>query len=571
MTAIAVIAALSLAAGCGSSGGGHAAILNGTGTGGTGGNGGNGGTSGGGGTGQSTRVKVDVDWPTRSRVVTAPSSGLSMKLIIPGGVGEGGDLAFCSNRNADPAAHRESYQSTATITAGPWQVRVQFFARADCFGDVTATASVAATIKADGTGIPDITPTGLIAAVTVPDGQTVAVGQTADLTFTATDAANKVIAVSPGSATITVQSGADKVQVVAGQIKGIAPGTATVTVTVDGKTSAPATVTVPGGTTLRYSFENVDQELTDLFGATASGARAVNAGGVCVGYFTTPDGKMHGFVRSAAATAVYVDMGPDTELNDINTAQATVGRQGDHATLWPAGGGTDLGTLPGDTTSVAASINDSGQVVGTSTGAHPTAFVWQNGTMKALPPLPGGNASSALSINRNGQIVGWSTDAGGVQRAVRWTLTNTTNLEGLITVSGLGSTPGETSSQAIAISDNAVIVGTAVTGNGTTTVGFVWNGTGRVPLGSAATVPVAIPYGINSIGDAVGQRDNAVGLWPSDNRTGISLNDRIAFGSGATGANGNQARDINDAGTIVGNATTQTNLSRPRAFLLKRL
>src|SRR5690349_522108 len=42
---------------------------------------------------------------------------------------------------------------------------------------------------------------------------------------------------------------------------------------------------------------------------------------------------------------------------------------------------TDLGVLPGADSSAAASINASGQVVGTSSSSSQEAFVWANGQM----------------------------------------------------------------------------------------------------------------------------------------------------------------------------------------------
>ena len=64
---------------------------------------------------------------------------------------------------------------------------------------------------------------------------------------------------------------------------------------------------------------------------------------------------------------------------------------------------TDLGTLPGSTSSIATAINNSGQVVGNS-GDH--AFLWQNGVMTDLGTLPGSTSSTATAINNSGQVVG---------------------------------------------------------------------------------------------------------------------------------------------------------------------
>jgi probable HAF family extracellular repeat protein len=95
----------------------------------------------------------------------------------------------------------------------------------------------------------------------------------------------------------------------------------------------------------------------------------------------------------------------------------------DHAFLWTrAGGMVALGTLPGDSSSRAADINDQGQVVGTSTRSdgQPHAFMWtQAGGMAGLSPLPGHQVSSANGINDRGQVVGSSGDRVG-EYVVLW-------------------------------------------------------------------------------------------------------------------------------------------------------
>jgi probable HAF family extracellular repeat protein len=56
----------------------------------------------------------------------------------------------------------------------------------------------------------------------------------------------------------------------------------------------------------------------------------------------------------------------------------------------------DLGTLPGGTFSIAAGINDCGQVVGTSSTANLSGehvFLFENGVRVGLGTLPGGDSS----------------------------------------------------------------------------------------------------------------------------------------------------------------------------------
>ena len=80
-----------------------------------------------------------------------------------------------------------------------------------------------------------------------------------------------------------------------------------------------------------------------------------------------------------------------------------------HALLWENDGVTDLGTLPGQDGNQAVSINNRGQVVGSS-GIY--GFLWNRATgMQPLFPLSGDFLSSAIGINESGDAVGISIDA----------------------------------------------------------------------------------------------------------------------------------------------------------------
>lgn len=70
---------------------------------------------------------------------------------------------------------------------------------------------------------------------------------------------------------------------------------------------------------------------------------------------------------------------------------------------------TDLGTLPGASSSEALALNDRGQVIGVcSTGEQGKAFFWEKGVMRPLPLLPGFSPLSLWphAINNQNQIVG---------------------------------------------------------------------------------------------------------------------------------------------------------------------
>ena len=129
------------------------------------------------------------------------------------------------------------------------------------------------------------------------------------------------------------------------------------------------------------------------------------------GYFL--DGtsyRLHAFLVSSGLTT---DLGAlpgatTSWANEINNTGDVVGYSyatlaTAHAVLWRNGAVVDLGTLPGQASSVANDINDRGQIVGSSGGR---LFVWQNGVMTDLGKYSDSTFVSAQHINNNGDIIG---------------------------------------------------------------------------------------------------------------------------------------------------------------------
>jgi len=88
------------------------------------------------------------------------------------------------------------------------------------------------------------------------------------------------------------------------------------------------------------------------------------------------------------------------------------GDQAHHAFLWDKKQGLkDLGTLKGySSASYANWINDAGEIVGESDSQTASrAFLWRNGIMTNLGTVAGDTCSVANSINSQGQIVGFGT------------------------------------------------------------------------------------------------------------------------------------------------------------------
>lgn len=110
-----------------------------------------------------------------------------------------------------------------------------------------------------------------------------------------------------------------------------------------------------------------------------------------------------------------------------NTSLPPVHPAGAHAVLWEKDGTpTDLGSLAGLAPNVAGSINNLGQVVGTSPFSDGTihTFLWTRTTgMQDLGTLPGAVVTVAPcchTINDNGQVAGYSIDAMGNMGAFLW-------------------------------------------------------------------------------------------------------------------------------------------------------
>jgi probable HAF family extracellular repeat protein len=178
--------------------------------------------------------------------------------------------------------------------------------------------------------------------------------------------------------------------------------------------------------------------LAPLSGDTFSNAFSINQSGAAVGWSGTCAVTAHAVLWQTGSMVNLGSLGGsyNNAAVDINNRGQIVGYSdvsGDtaiHAFLWQSGtmswqSGTmsDLGTLPGDTFSVAAGINDKGQVVGESCNASSCrGFIWQNGSMTDLnllvPPSRNLYVLYGGDINSSGKIVGAALNPKGLERAV---------------------------------------------------------------------------------------------------------------------------------------------------------
>ena len=166
--------------------------------------------------------------------------------------------------------------------------------------------------------------------------------------------------------------------------------------------------------------------VTVVPGETGTNASRINnAGQMIVSSFGTPESSGDYFVDGDNAEllpGVPGSIGGMTALN-LNDQGAVVGHEfilndqgvAFHAVLWQNGALTELGQPAGFVNSFAESINNRNRIAGrleNSSGA--SAAVWQDGAWTLLPPLAPGESqgSDASAINDRGMIVGTVTLSG---------------------------------------------------------------------------------------------------------------------------------------------------------------
>ena len=142
-------------------------------------------------------------------------------------------------------------------------------------------------------------------------------------------------------------------------------------------------------------------------------------------------GNLGGTVNTAVQAVGNVGLALNNQ-GQVVGASALPGNTTSHGFLWTrATGMRDLGTFPGDGSSVGFSINDKGDVVGASFGEHgPRPYLWQNGVMTDLNTLiPAGfplHLLFASAINARGDIAGFGVTETGESHAFLATPAGTT-------------------------------------------------------------------------------------------------------------------------------------------------
>jgi probable HAF family extracellular repeat protein len=206
---------------------------------------------------------------------------------------------------------------------------------------------------------------------------------------------------------------------------------------------------------------------------------------------------------------------------------------------------TDMGVLPGDASSAAYGVNDSGQVVGasiSSTGVS-SAVLFSGGSLTdvgALASLSG--PATAMAVNDAGSVL---ISAGTGHRKYGYVYSGGTLTE-------LSTQPGVLSgaeNSAYAINNSGQITGVYATSSGTTAAFVYSGGTAATSIdieNSETTFHDTAGFGINNLGAVVGSGTVETGAFASpfiwSPSGGIQL---VSLAAGAADA-------VNDSGVVVG-------------------
>ena len=241
---------------------------------------------------------------------------------------------------------------------------------------------------------------------------------------------------------------------------------------------------------------------------------------------------------------------------DPNNAARNVGIVYDVATNTA----TEVGALPGFNGALAFGVSNSGFVTGSSmlNQGSGLPFRWSStGGMVAVPLPAGTTQASGRGVNSAGWVVGTASSAFAIPFV--WNGTTTYRLQDLIPANSGWDLSTNTSSSALGISDNGIIVGTGVL-NGAT------RGYAMVPVGvTPSPTPTPTPSGSVQFSSAVYREDESQVATVVINRSGVTAGastvtfSTIAGGNAVGGASCSTGVDYvntNQTVTFLAGSTT---------------
>lgn len=264
--------------------------------------------------------------------------------------------------------------------------------------------------------------------------------------------------------------------------------------------------------------------------------------------FVYADGVTHILLDSAGVTC--------TDINDQGTVVGYTMGFNQTAYVWPHWSSA-RSDLPGMAT--ARRINNQGQIAGSYTidwimGAP---AVYSHGEITKLDTLSGFGGGEATSIDENGKVVGYATAPSTFDHAVSWTLGHR--------IKDLGTLGGR-QSRALALSSAGHIVGDSDLADGSIASFIVKGRSGMQQLPDSDNPNKTLhALGVNAKGDVVGYLTGQQDKWFATlTRKGKThkLLDLAEAASGSKWWNLHTARDINDAGQIVGAGSYRGDFSR---------
>jgi probable HAF family extracellular repeat protein len=158
----------------------------------------------------------------------------------------------------------------------------------------------------------------------------------------------------------------------------------------------------------------------------------INDDGLIVGYSETqPDvlfSPTHAFVWDGTMHDLGVAAPGDSSVAaGVNASGLIVGSSGASPVYWSDREIHGLALPAGHLSGNARAVNDLGVIVGQTHTFEPPGFtishatVWENGVPRVLPSLPGARITGATDLNERGQIVGFSAfTESGLLHAVLW-------------------------------------------------------------------------------------------------------------------------------------------------------